>query len=125
MWVPRGASAKGEHVRTLPGRLRRTIVPRRCRRPTPQQGVPLAGGSVLCPRDGVRGRGGRNAPGDRPLDPDYNAPLVGGFTRQLRQHFGAEVASLDLTSGEAVSRINAWVSHATRGKIAKMLDEPL
>jgi serine protease inhibitor len=53
------------------------------------------------------------------------APILEGFTGQLRQYFGAEVASLDLTSNEAVSRINAWVSRGTRGKIEKMLNEPL
>jgi serine protease inhibitor len=54
-----------------------------------------------------------------------DAPLLDGFTRQLREYFGAEVASLDLTSSDAVSRINAWVSNGTRGKIKKMLDQPL
>jgi serpin B len=44
------------------------------------------------------------------------------FLARNRQFFGAEVASLDFASPQAVAKINGWVSANTKGKIAKIID---
>ena len=42
----------------------------------------------------------------------------------LKRDFRAEVASLDLSSGAAMNRINGWVRRATHDKITGILDQP-
>jgi len=45
------------------------------------------------------------------------------FLNRNRQFFGAEVASLDFNSPQAVNRINGWVSQNTKGKIPSIIDQ--
>jgi serpin B len=45
------------------------------------------------------------------------------FLQRNRDHFDAEVASLDLGSQQAVDRINGWISASTNGKIPRMLEQ--
>jgi serine protease inhibitor len=47
------------------------------------------------------------------------------FLRSAHDDYGADIASLDLHTPEAVARINTWVDSATRGKISQVLTEPL
>jgi serine protease inhibitor len=54
-----------------------------------------------------------------------DAPIEPAFTRRMRSAFGAEVAAVDLTSPSTVARVNSWVSRQTRGRIDKLLAEPL
>jgi serpin B len=47
------------------------------------------------------------------------------FADRLRGAYRADIAALDLTSPEAVDRINAWARDATAGRIPIVLAEPL
>lgn len=45
------------------------------------------------------------------------------FLERNRQHYGAEVASLDFNSPDAPGTINQWVDRNTRGKIKQIVDQ--
>ncbi len=45
------------------------------------------------------------------------------FLERNRQHYGAEVASLDFNSPAAPGTINQWVDRSTRGKIKQIVDQ--
>lgn len=52
-------------------------------------------------------------------------PFLPAFLQQNRQFYGAEIASLDLSTPDAARRINEWASRSTRGRITEMVDGPL
>jgi serine protease inhibitor len=47
------------------------------------------------------------------------------FLRSAHDDYGADIASLDLRRPEAIARINMWADSATRGKISRVLTDPL
>jgi serine protease inhibitor len=51
--------------------------------------------------------------------------LEASFLRSAHDNYDADVASLDLSTPEAITRINAWVDSATHGKISDVLSDPL
>jgi serine protease inhibitor len=54
---------------------------------------------------------------------DRTLTLLPGFVEAGRAFFDAEVATLDFTAPEAVTRINGWVSDATAGRIPTLLED--
>ena len=72
---------------------------------TGQQDVTLTVGNSLWAREGV--------------------PFTSAYLERVRRDYRAEIASLDLSSAAALERINGWVSRETRGKIPRVLEEPL
>ncbi len=48
--------------------------------------------------------------------------LKPAFVERNRQHFGAEITSLDFSDPAAADTINAWVNKNTQGKIDKIVD---
>jgi serine protease inhibitor len=52
-------------------------------------------------------------------------PFLPAFLEQNRRFYGAEVASLNLSTPEAARRINEWASRSTSGRIPEMVDGPL
>ena len=44
------------------------------------------------------------------------------FLASNRKYFGAEIASLDFASPQALSRINGWVDTTTKGKIPRIIE---
>lgn len=68
-------------------------------------GVEVRVGNSLWARDGV--------------------PFAADYLARMRSAYDAEVAALDLSSQEAMERINQWVDEQTRGKIARLIERPL
>jgi serine protease inhibitor len=50
-------------------------------------------------------------------------PIEPAFTESGRIFFGAEVATLDFGSPEALTRINGWVAEATKDRIPRLLEQ--
>lgn len=51
--------------------------------------------------------------------------LRGAFRSAVESHFDARVEGLDFAAATAASRINGWVSEATRGRIAEIAPDPI
>ncbi len=51
--------------------------------------------------------------------------LRGTFRSAVESHFDARVEGLDFAAATAASRINGWVSEATRGRIAEIAPDPI
>ena len=52
-------------------------------------------------------------------------PFHEPFLARVRQHFEAEIATLDFAAPSAVERINAWVSEHTNGRITQIVEPPI
>lgn len=54
-------------------------------------------------------------------------PILEEYSKQLSDYFNSSIQTVDFLfkSEEAVQQINQWVSQQTRGKVEKLLDEPL
>jgi len=54
-------------------------------------------------------------------------PILKEYENKLKNYYNSTVQVVDFLfdSNEAVDQINEWVSKATRGKIEKLLDQPL
>jgi serine protease inhibitor len=50
-------------------------------------------------------------------------PVLADFMSRVRTAFGAEADDVDLGSPQALQRINAWASAATKGRIEKIFDD--
>src|ERR1044072_4656547 len=49
-------------------------------------------------------------------------PLRPAFVERNKQHYGAEIASLDFSNPSAADTINSWVNRSTDGKIQQIVD---
>ena len=49
-------------------------------------------------------------------------PLKPAFVERNKQHYGAEIASLDFSNPSAADTINSWVNRSTDGKIQQIVD---
>jgi serpin B len=52
-------------------------------------------------------------------------PIAPTFVDDNQEYFGAEVTGLDFSAPGAAGIINAWVDQKTRGKIDKIVDDPI
>lgn len=48
-------------------------------------------------------------------------PFLSSFLQLNREHYGAEITTLDFSRPEAAQTINAWVSRATKGRIPEIV----
>jgi serine protease inhibitor len=52
-----------------------------------------------------------------------DARLREAFARDLATRFGARIEAVDFAPAETLAKVNAWYAEATRGMIARMLDQ--